>query len=876
MNNTVILGRGRGARSLKFIASFLLPIVIFLIFCICEQIVPFGDNSLLISDMSNQYVDFFSYLKSILLGENDFFYTFSKSMGGDAVGFSAYYLLSPLNLLFLFFSQEQFPFCITLLYSLKIGLCGLTSAVFLENKGNSASWSVLLFSTSYALMGYNCMYCFNIMWLDGVYALPLIALGIEHILKDGKGTIYIISLAYALLTNYYIGYMLCIFSLIYYAYCAAVMYTDKEGLCKGHFLRFGTCSLMAGGISAIVLLPTFLSLSGTKAGVDWSKFTFRTNFEIKEILLKLFTGTISRDEMVDGLPNVFCGILVVLLAIFYFLNASIKLKNKLAAGVILSVLLISFQLNPVNLIWHGFSPPSWFPYRYSFVFSFILILLAYQSFQHITFISKKQFLYAPLVIVAIVALLPTTDTEFLTSSGIYLDILCVILLDVALYLLAYRVDVRRRGIVILSVMCCSNLLLNMCSIVALNGYMIKADSFTQYVQNTSPAIEWVKESDDSFYRMEKLFSRSKNDAMQFNYAGISHFCSTEKTATKYYVGDWGYIKYWNMWRAYHQDSTITADTFFGIKYLLAKENTDKLEFYSYLHTENDISIYENPWVLPMAFPVSSSILSAEIQNYDIFLRQNQIFSAMIDENAGIFNKAMVQEVSVENLLCTQSEADCTFTKENKSGDAYINYKVKCLNDDLLYMDIPKIAGKNTPKVEVYIEDEPLKASLTNAQRFVVCLGRYHADEIVNVRLKIVADSITLGDPLFYHESVAELEKCVNQLRGTGEVERISSSHLVWNGAVTEEQPILLFSIPNEAGWHVSVDGDAVEPATAIGCVIAVELEPGAHTVELRFIPRGFLAGTAISLGTLVMFAGLLYLQKKRDKGEIIRVGQKKK
>lgn len=876
MNNTVLLGRGRGARSLKFIASFLLPIAIFLIFCICKQIVPFGDNSLLISDMSNQYVDFFAYLKSILLGENDFFYTFSKSMGGDAVGFSAYYLLSPLNLLFLFFSQEQFPFCITLLYSLKVGLCGLTSAVFLESKGNSSSWSVLLFSTSYALMGYNCMYCFNIMWLDGVYALPLIALGIERILKDGKGTIYIISLAYALLTNYYIGYMLCIFSVIYYAYCAAVMCTDKKGLCKGHILRFGTCSFMASGISAIVLLPTFLSLSGTKAGVDWSKFTFKTNFEVKEILLKLFTGTISGDEMVDGLPNVFCGILVVLLVIFYFLNANIKLKNKVASGVILSVLLISFQLNPVNLVWHGFSPPSWFPYRYSFLFSFMLILLAYQSFQHIASISKKQFLHVALVIVAVVALLPTADTEFLTPSGLYLDMVCVILLDAALYLLAYRIDVHRWGIVILSTLCCGNLLLNMCSIVALNGRMTRAGSFTQYVRSTLPVVEWVKENDDSFYRMEKLFSRSKNDAMQFDYAGISHFCSTEKTVTKRFVGDWGYSKNWDQWRTYYQGSTIAADTFFGIKYLLAKEDTDKLKFYSHLHTENDISIYENPWVLPMAFPVSSSILSADIQNYDVFLRQNQIFSAMVDESVGIFNKATVQEVSIENLSCVQNEADCTFTKESKSGDAYINYKIKCLKDDLLYMDIPKITGKNTPKVEVYIEDEPMNASLTSAQRFVVCLGRYHADEIVNVRLKIVADSITLGDPFFYHESVDELRKCADQLRGTGEVERLSSSHLAWNGTVTEERPVLLFSIPNETGWHISVDGKTIEPITALGCVIAVELEPGTHTVELRFIPRGFLTGTMISAGTVALFAGIIYLQKKRDKGESIRDGQKKK
>lgn len=876
MKSTTMSGKKGIAAGRRFVAAFLLPVVIFLLFCICKRVVPFGSNSLLISDMSNQYVDFFSYLKSILLGENDFFYTFSKSMGGDAVGFSAYYLLSPLNLLFLFFSQEQFPLCITLLYSLKIGLCGLTGAIFLEKVGNSRSWYVLLFSTSYALIGYNCIYCFNIMWLDGVYMLPLIALGIERILKDGKGAIYTTSLAYALMTNYYIGYMLCIFSVMYYAYRGVVIHTDEHTLRKGYFVRFCINSLIAGGISAIVLLPTFLSLSGTKASVDWSKFTFKTNFEIEDILLKLFTGTISMDEMVDGLPNIFCGILVVLLAVFYFLNTDIKLRSKLASGAILAALLVSFQLNPVNLVWHGFSPPSWFPYRYSFVFSFILILIAYQSFQHVASISKKQFLYVPLAIVAVIIFLPTENTEFLEISGIYLDVLSIVLIDVALYLFAYRVDMRRWEAAALSVMCCGNLLLNMCSIMAMSGRMTKADSFSQYVQSTAPVIEWVKENDDSFYRMEKIFSRSKNDAMQFDYAGISHFCSTEKTATKCFVGDWGYKKYWNMWRSYYRGSTITADSFFGVKYLLAKDTPDKLELYTCLYTGNDISVYENPYALPLAFPVSEEALSADIQNYDIFLRQNQIFSAMTAEDVEIFSEAEVQEMSVENLSCVQNEADCTFTKVSKSGDSYINYQLRCLSDDLLYMDIPKIAGNNTPKVEVYIEDEPLSVSLTNAEKSAVCLGRYHADEIINVRLKIVADSITLGNPFFYHESATELEKCIDRLSETGSLERISSSHLVWSGTVTENQPVLLFSIPDEEGWHVSVDGEAVEPTTALGCVIAVELESGMHTVELRFIPRGFLAGTAITAGAMVLFVGVLYLQKKRDKGGIIHAGQKKK
>ena len=64
----------------SYLGSFLLPVTSLLLVYIFLGIYPFGDLSLLTIDMYNQYVSFFSYLKSILMGNNDIFYTFSKNL----------------------------------------------------------------------------------------------------------------------------------------------------------------------------------------------------------------------------------------------------------------------------------------------------------------------------------------------------------------------------------------------------------------------------------------------------------------------------------------------------------------------------------------------------------------------------------------------------------------------------------------------------------------------------------------------------------------------------------------------------------------------------------------------------------------------------
>jgi uncharacterized membrane protein YfhO len=166
------------------ILVFIVPIVIFLILFSYFHIVPFGDNSLVTSDLNNQYISYFAYFKHHFLDFNYLFgYSYSINLGGSFVGITTYYLLSPFNLLFLMVSVQQFPLIITIITVLKVGFMSIAMYSYLiyrlKYMKNSVArkedtYMMGLLAIMYALMGYVIVYKSNIMWLDSLIMLPIV------------------------------------------------------------------------------------------------------------------------------------------------------------------------------------------------------------------------------------------------------------------------------------------------------------------------------------------------------------------------------------------------------------------------------------------------------------------------------------------------------------------------------------------------------------------------------------------------------------------------------------------------------------------------------------------------------------------------------
>ena len=241
--------------------AFLLPFCLGLLIYAHLKIAPFGSNTMVYSDAEGQYISYFSLYQDILSGDADWNYSFSKLLGGSLAGLIAYYLASPLNLILLLFPKEKLPLAMDYLYLLKVGLCGLTMAIYL-NRTKGLQWISLMLSTAYAFCGYNIAYGWCTMWIDGVVLLPLICLGIEWIWNRGTPFLYVISLGLSIMACFYTGYMICLFSVLYFAFLF-VSEPEKLGEQKAARLKhFVLASLLAGGLSAFILLPGVRALSG--------------------------------------------------------------------------------------------------------------------------------------------------------------------------------------------------------------------------------------------------------------------------------------------------------------------------------------------------------------------------------------------------------------------------------------------------------------------------------------------------------------------------------------------------------------------------------------------------------------------------------------
>lgn len=359
-----------------YLLAFLIPVIGLAMILIYLKVYPFGNNMYLPVDAYGQYINYLQYFRDLFFGENSIIYSLGKSIGGEMYGLFAYYLISPYNFITLFFNKANMPFVFDIILILKIATCSLTFTYYL-NRRKKAKFTNLIFAIMYAFSSYTITYGFNIMWLDSVILLPLVIAGIEDIIEKRKSALYIVTLGLTLITNYYTGFMVCIFSVIYFIYkiLNGDLKDKKQILNKiGIFILSSIC---AGLISGIVLIPAFLGLQGGRAEFSFANFNLDKNFEIQNVISKFYTNAFNIEEIKNhAMPPLFCGVLANILVISYFLNKKIRIKEKILALIVLIIFATSFYIKGINLLWSMGNIPAWYIYRYSFCFTFIYIVLA--------------------------------------------------------------------------------------------------------------------------------------------------------------------------------------------------------------------------------------------------------------------------------------------------------------------------------------------------------------------------------------------------------------------------------------------------------------------------------------------------------------------
>ena len=831
-----------------YAGAFFIPFILMIIILSITGIWPFGTKTILTSDLENQYVQFFSYLREIYKGNHSIFYTFSKTFGGEMLSLYAYYLMSPLNIILLFFRTEWLPQAIELLILIKISLCSLTFYFLISHLSARVRPSGLIFSISYALMAYNMAYFFHLMWLDSIILLPLVVLGIHRILENHFPTLYILSLTFSILFNYYIGFMICIFSVLYFC---AICFVQKKHIIRDFriFFRYGLASLIAGLLTMFILIPTLKGVSGGKAAFDSSLFTFSANFTVQDFLTRFLNSYFCfKNNTVSGLPNVFCGILILFLCILFFLNRKIRLHEKLAAVFLLAVLYLSFYFQIFNLVWHGFNPPSSFPYRYSFLFSFLMILTAWYSLNHLEPEAVRIWYPAAIagLFVMVILFLRAKTSEDISGSKYILNIGFV--LAFAVFLTVYLLCRKRFLIICAFFLCMMDLTANGAQYLSCYTYKDLAD-YQTFVSDTSAALSWLKSYDPEFYRIEKTYRHRNNDPMLLDYAGLSHFSSSETTQVLDFLESLGFPRTF-AFSGYSSTTFDTMNSFFGIRYLLSY--TELAEPYQRIRQVGSVYIYKNPYALSLGMTASSSVKTfdpSEQKSIQPFETQNKLFQYIQDDSSHV--PFVTQTLTpVLNNLCIKEGARYPYQIISKDQEAFFDYTFTAAEDApvFCYIDAPPQC-----RLKMYVNDSEIPVYQLFSAYQITSIGSFAKGENVHIRIVPQTPKTALNSFCIAYQNPSDLEACFSSIQKNAiQITSFNDTHITGILENTDSLPLALFTIPYDENWQIYVNGQRTTAIKLAGALLGTEISSGTCRIELKYIPHAFYLGLIVSVSALLI------------------------
>lgn len=889
---------------LPLLLSFFIPFVICcLAFTIVSRIAsnralpPFGSDMILAHDGWHQYFPFFVDFRDKLLSGGSLQYTWNIGMGTGYASLFAYYLSSPLNLLCILVPHDYQAELFAFLTILKISLAGLFFALYLRIVYRKNDMMIPVFALMYAFCSWVCGYYWNSMWLEAFALLPLFVAGTVSLLRDGKFRLYIASLALTLWCNYYIAYFCCIFILLcFIGYCIVCWNGLKNFLRR--FLRIGVCTLIAVGLTAVLILPTLKAMQVTNSakphdvhmlGMNIS-YTSGVIAEGQSLFDFLKTDTLphfweaSRQVLsglmtdpkitsMEGLPNIFCGYCTAILAIYYFFCRKIKLREKIFNLLLLFFLLASFILRGLDYAWHGFHFPNMLPYRFSFLFSFVLIGMAYRAYHLLDGFKKWHlFILVPLAAVLIINLFGMEDI-----GEVRLGLNIAILVGMIGFFLLRAPDRTRRVL--------SSVLLSAvvtCEMLLCLGLGISSVSFTSKSDypKQGPAVEALLEytnanTDELFWRTEVSSTQTLNDGALNNYHGVSIFTSSANVNFNRFTRSLGLSSWPGSNRFSYYEGSPFTNTMCGIRYILDRDGKQlDPRFNSLIATSANVNLLESNSYISLGFMANKNLdqfITAET-SYNPFPEQETMFYLATGIEEPLYQALQPQDLRTsDNCTLVASGTSGTQYTYSSQGAAERSCFSICYTapETALYYATTKAADTN--EVHVY-RNGALVCSRNIKARALFSLGEYNAgDEIMLCYFFDPGHDGTIS------LDVRELND-FNFRRGLATLAdepwvltEFSDTHLV--GTIEAKEDGLFYSsIPYEPGWTATVDGTpvtlaetfdpSIESVKLTDAVISFPLSAGTHTIELNYSTPGLGLGALVSGGSAVILALLLWLCRK--------------
>ena len=905
----------------------------FLPFFICKKTLVWD------VDGFRQHIPVLQKIRSLIhsfLSNGEFsFWSWDIGLGADTIGNLAHVLFDPFEYIAALFPSPLLDLGYSISIILRLYAAGISFLIF----GNSMnlSRSVLLTgSLGYAF----CTWMTKSGLRQSIFLLPailfpLLILGIEKCLQKKSPLLFILIVAWSLVSSVYFSYMAALGSLLYLIIryvCAPPLHKKTLIGFFSYHSRLFLYTLISILLSLSILIPVIYTLSFASKTTGIST---RFLFTLKDYLLYLpsfvSTSSIFGNYSYLGSASVF---VIMIPAFIYFIHT-----RKGSVYTVVSILMFVLILFPfISRLFNGLSYPAG---RWCYMLMFFYIAAGCEMMgKYQDFLASDKFFKSSLIWIAFlsawVILICNLIAQPFTNTGVETVIsFCTLLLGIAALLClrkAPRTFFHRTintekiilGILIINVILINNLDYSPNLTGNLKNHTEFGEIYEKLESSSQRIVDKIK--DDSFYRTDQT-----DDSLHYNYAhtpvneniyfgnrSIYTYFSTISSLWSKYNKDLGNnAGYFTRVSSYSNDNRTRMDLLFGVKYFLGDNKEAGIRSSQYagygfepFTTIDGIEILKNKYCIGLGTVYENCITVSEFMKLSPLEREQALMQAAVIPDNSPASKRGATLKSAHDLSLNTESVPYTVISENNASYTARQIRVSKKNGGFT------IHTDKVRKSEIYVHFKNLKRNITsynNTDKNLYDISReiIHDKDYGEFNLVVQTDDITkkalnpadknqafpnINDfyiNLGYYDSFSKDIEISFSAKGDYTFEsleiisvpisgydqqaqklqknslNISSfrDNTVEGTFTSEADGLLYLSIPYNAGWKITVDGNNItDPILTNVGFMGIPVEGGTHFIKMEFRPFGFklgILGTLAGISLLISFS--IHFRKRSDR-----------
>ncbi|SDZ86461.1 Uncharacterized membrane protein YfhO [Thalassobacillus cyri] len=798
----------------------------------------------------------------------NFFYTYRFGLGGGTYSQLAFYFST--SIVFLLSAAVTF-----LLDSL--GLIGTVDVVYWAKAAVFISvtrLTVILFVTTLvfryissrwlpaflgaAVYGLSVIYFRHATYweffADAMLWVPLLVYGVERIIREARPGWFIFAVAVTMFDNFYFAYINLIFIGIYMLARLWIRLEANEIGVGQKVKLFVIGGLVGAGISAVSFIPAVYSFFHNHRpdypfpveAVDFSdNILFTSRYVIVPALFLLFAFTF-----------------------FFYRKAMFRLFS------MLSIFFILLHFSPVVAsAFNGFSAPQ---YRWEYVLSFTLGAAVCAGMSYIHELSKKKFLMASAMVIAVYLIFFFRDEEmeFLSLPGIGVFFLVILTL---IPTAGFVWSSKKSWYYFLGAASLINLLVfsnavqyvisEMAGVYKVSEQYLHSDKYNGKEQRE--LLQEVQDQDAApYYRIDWKVGYLNNTPIVQDFNGFSIYSSIlNENLLYFYLYD---LKVDMGRESVSRYSTLSnRANLYSIlqgKYVVKKKDDTGNVPYGFQETarSKNYIVYKNTNLLPFIRTTDTIFTERDLEDANVLEKEHAMLEGVITARAettgaeikevpDIIKKTRLTEVGAVyedgKLTVTEKEGGIDLTRNEpvrQNGDFYLRFHLESLAKRKGFAvkvnDYRTTRKHNQSVYKTYVDDLVIRVPKANKLKIRLPKGNY-----------------VLTDLALYEEDYQILERAKKEAQ--------EETHFDWSGNKLtirydnkQGDRFMMLPIPYERGWEVRVNGEAQGVEKVNYAFVGFPIQEGVNDIQLVYYPPFFQVSLLV---TVVCMLLAIMLSKRR-------------